>query len=55
MISSSPFSLPQEVVLYESTIASLPSSFESDILVLSYKISSLGGLNGVEELIYIND
>ena len=54
MISSSPFSLPREVVLCESITASLPSSFEKDIVVLSYMITSLGRLNGEEEMISIN-
>lgn len=55
MISSSPLSPPREVVLCESTTASLPSSFQRDAVVLSHKITYLGRLNGEVEIIYIND
>ena len=54
MISSSPISLPREAVLYESTIVSLSNEDGRDTVVLSYKTTSLGGLNGEEEIISID-
>ena len=54
MISSSLFSLPTKVVLCESITVSLPYEDGRDIVMLSHKTTSLGGLNGEEEIIFID-
>ena len=54
MISSSPFSSPREVILCESTTTSFSNEDGRDAVMLSHKTTSLGELNGEEEIISIN-